>query len=111
MSGAGAQMVQDPDQVAGEGAEFQRSLVVLGVAVAARVPRRRSEPPRDDLELRVPRAAVAADAVQEDDERSLARDSEGEPRRSADERRFQAYSALAPEIFTARPRLSKSFFM
>ena len=54
---------------------------------------------------------VAADAVQEQDERPLARDREREARRSADENRLQAYSALAPEILTARPRLSKSFFM
>jgi hypothetical protein len=103
-------MVEDPDQVGGEDVEIERPVVVLRVAVAARVPCRRSELSREEFDLRVPRAAVAADAVQEDDERSPARDGEGEPRRSADERRFQAYSALAPEIFTARPRLSKSFF-
>ena len=54
---------------------------------------------------------VAADAVEEERERPFARDREREARRAADENRFQAYSARAPEILTARPRLSKSFFM
>lgn len=44
-------------------------------------------------------------------ERPVAGDRDREAGRSADEGRPQAYSTFAPEIFTARPRLSKSFFM
>ena len=55
--------------------------------------------------------AVAADAVDEEKERPAARYGKRKARRRADEDGFQDYSALAPEIFTARPRFSKSFFM
>jgi hypothetical protein len=48
--------------------------------------------------------------MQKENRRALAGDREGEPRRRFDEDRFQGYSALAPEIFTARARLALSFF-
>jgi hypothetical protein len=54
--------------------------------------------------------AVAAHTVDEQHERAAPGDRNREARRGADENRFQDYSALAPEIFTARPRLWKSFF-
>jgi len=54
---------------------------------------------------------VPADAVQEEEQRSLAGDRQREARRGPDEDRFQCYSALAPEIFTAWPRFSRSTFM
>jgi hypothetical protein len=98
--------IQKAKNVRGEVAEVQRAFVIVRIAVAARVPGDGGEAAREELELRIPRAPVAADAVQEDDVRSLSRDREREPRRPGDEQRVQAYSALAPEIFTARPRLS-----
>ena len=54
--------------------------------------------------------AVAADAVQEDHQRPVAMDAQRDARRGADVDEFH-YSAFAPEIFTARPRLSRSFVM
>ncbi len=87
---------------------MQSSFVVVGVAVAARVPGGRAKPLREEVKLRRPVRAVAADAVQEYDERPSAGDGYGDARRRAYEERFQDYSALAPEIFTARARLSLS---
>jgi hypothetical protein len=55
--------------------------------------------------------AVAADAVQEHDERAAAGDAQRDARRAGDEDGVQGYSALAPEIFTARARLSLSLRM
>jgi hypothetical protein len=107
----GIEVTKDAQQVGGKAMKIERAFIVVGIAVAARVPGGRGEPAREELDLRVPGAAAAADAVQEKDQRSLARDREREARRCADENRFQAYSALAPEILTARPRLSKSFLM
>lgn len=54
---------------------------------------------------------VPPDAVQEEEQRSLAGDRQREARRRPGEDGFQLYSALAPEIFTARCRLSLSFLM
>jgi hypothetical protein len=101
----------DAQHVAGEVVELQRSLVVVGVAVAARVPRRRAKAPREELDLVAPVAAVAADAVQEQDQLAAAGDGDRESRRRLDKNAFQGYSALAPEIFTARARLSLSLRM
>jgi hypothetical protein len=91
--------------------KIERPLVVLGVAVAARIPGRRAEAAGENAELPVPGMPVAADAVEEENERPPARERKREARRAADENGLQAYSARAPEIFTARPRLSKSCFM
>ena len=54
---------------------------------------------------------VAADAVQEQHERPAPGDREGDARCRADMDRLQCYSALAPEIFTARALLSESRLM
>ena len=51
---------------------------------------------------------MPADPVQEEHERPSAGDREREARDRPDENRFQCYSALAPEIFTAKPRFSRS---
>lgn len=55
-----------------------------------------------------PVVPVPADAMEEENERSGAGDREREPGGRADEDGFQRYSAFAPEIFTARARLSES---
>lgn len=54
---------------------------------------------------------MPADAVQEEKQRPLAGDRQREARRASDEDGFQPYSALAPEIFTACPRFSRSTLM
>ena len=54
---------------------------------------------------------MSTDPVQEQDHGSLAGDREREARRGPDEDGVQRYSALAPEIFTATPRFSRSVFM
>ena len=63
------------------------------------------------VDLGEPVLPVTADAVQEKHERPLAGDREREARGGTDKDRFQRYSALAPEILTASPRLSRSVFM
>jgi hypothetical protein len=69
------EMIGDAQQVAGEVLlELQRTVIVLGVAVAARVPRRRLEAAREELELARPVAPAAADAMQEENEGTLAGD-------------------------------------
>jgi hypothetical protein len=91
--------------------ELQRPSVIVRVAIAARIPRSGGETLREELDLTAPVVAVAADAVQEQDERALAGYGDGDARRRADEDAFQGYSAFAPEILTARPRLSRSVLM
>jgi hypothetical protein len=104
-------VLRDAQHVAGEMVELQRTFVVVGVAVAARVPGRGLEVPREELDLAREIAAVAADAVEEEDQRARSRDRDREARRGFDEDCFQGYSAFAPEILTARARFSLSFFM
>jgi hypothetical protein len=106
-----AQVIQDAQQVVGEVLEAQRPVVVLRVAVAACIPRGCLELPREELQLRMPVRPVAADAVQEDDERAAARNAQRDARRTGDQDGFQAYSTLAPEILTACARFSLSFLM
>ena len=91
--------------------ELQRPFIVVGVAVAARVPGGGAKALGEEFDLVAPVAPVAADAVQEEQQRPAAGDRDGEPRRRLDEDGVQGYSALAPEIFTARERLSLSFLM
>jgi len=91
--------------------ELHRPGVIVRVAIAARIPRGRGETLREELDLAAPVVAVAADAVQEEDQRAFAGYGDGDARRRADEDGFQGYSAFAPEIFTARARLSLSFFI
>jgi hypothetical protein len=64
--------------------------LVVGIAVAARVPGGRAIAPREELELRGPVAAVAAYAVKEEQELALARERQREARRGTDEDGFQA---------------------
>jgi hypothetical protein len=47
--------------------ELQRAFVVLGIAVAARIPGRGPESTGEELDLPRPVAAAAADAVQEEE--------------------------------------------
>jgi hypothetical protein len=103
--------IEHADHVGHEVGKSTRLFVILRIAIAARVPRRRLVPRREEIELAGPVVSVPADAVQEEKERSLAGDRQREARRGPDEDGFQPYSALAPEIFTARCRLSLSFFM
>src|SRR5688572_4811884 len=105
------EVVEDPQQILGERGEIQGPGVVVRVAVAARIPGRRPETRGEDRQLLVPVMAVAADAVQENHQRPAAVDAQRDARSRADVDRFHGYSALAPEIFTARPRLSLSVLM
>jgi hypothetical protein len=66
---------------------------------------------RKELDLGGPMLPVSPDAVQEDDERAAAGDAQRDARRTGDENRVQGYSALAPEMRTARARLSLSLRM
>ena len=54
---------------------------------------------------------MPANAVKEEKERSFPGDRQRDARRRPDEDGFQPYSALAPEIFTAWPRFSRSALM
>ena len=67
-----AELIEHPQKIGRERRKLERSFVVVGIAVAARVPRRRAIPGVKERELRRPVAAVAADAVQEDEELALA---------------------------------------
>jgi hypothetical protein len=106
-----AEEIQHPQDIVDKITEPQCICVIVRIAVAARVPRRRLVPRREEIELAGPVVPMPADAVQEEKEGSLAGDRQREARRGPDEDGFQPYSALAPEIFTASCRLSLSFFM
>jgi hypothetical protein len=86
----GAEVIEHPREIVRERRELERALVVVGIAVAARVPGGGAISRGEERELRVPVAAVAADAVKEDEELALARERQREARRGADEDRFQA---------------------
>ena len=84
-------MLGDAQQVGGEVlVELQRAFVVLGVAVAARVPGGGPEMAREELDLACPVAPAAADAVQEEEQGAFAGDRHGKARRGPDADRFQA---------------------
>jgi hypothetical protein len=83
-------MIEHPHEVGREDRELERAFVVVGIAVAARVPGGGAISRGEERELRVPVAAVAADAVQEDEELALARERQREARRGTDPDRFQA---------------------
>lgn len=68
MGALGPEMVEHPHQVVRVGAEIQRPLVIVAVAIAAGVPGHRMVARRERLHLIAPVAPVAADAVQEDDQ-------------------------------------------
>src|SRR6185312_11887638 len=96
------EMVGDAQHVAGEVlVELQRTVVVLGVAVATRVPRGRFEAAREELDLAIPVAPVAADAMQQENERSLAGDGDGKARGRPDVDRLQA---TPPSLRKSSPR-------
>jgi hypothetical protein len=102
-------LVEHALEVAAEIGKIERPGVILGVAVAARIPGHGAVAPRERFDLPVPVVPVAADAVQEEYEGPGARDRERNARLRADEDRFDAgYSTRAPEIFTARARLALS---
>jgi hypothetical protein len=105
------QEIDHPQHVGAEIIELQRPVVIVRVAVAARVPGNRLIGRRERRELRVPMAPIAADAVQEQEQGSAAGDAQRDARRTGDQDGFQGYSAFAPEIFTARARLSLSLRM
>src|SRR5438309_7066290 len=89
--------------------EVQRALVVVGIAVAARVPGGGREMLGKHRQLQIPVAAIAAYAVQEQHQRTRSLDRDRDARCWFDEDGSHAYSALAPEIFTAMPRAARSF--
>ena len=105
------QEIENAQEVGGEIVELQGPFVVVRVAVAARIPRNRPVRGRKCFELKLPVLPVAADAVQEKQQRAAAGDAQRDARRAGDEERFQGYSALAPDILTARARLSLSLRM
>jgi hypothetical protein len=85
----------DAQNVAGEVLELQRALVVVGIAVAARVPGRGLEAVlREEFDLAGPVAAIAADAVQEKYQLSVACDRDRKPRRRINENRIQGLFRL-----------------
>jgi hypothetical protein len=79
----------DAQHVAGEVVEMQGFGVVVGVAVAARIPGRGLETLREELDLAGPVAPVAADAVEKEDQGPAAGDRDSETRCRFDENRFQ----------------------
>jgi len=105
----GAEAVEHPREVGAEVGERQRAVVVVGVAVATRVPRGGGEVLAERAQLVVPVLAVTADAVQTHDERPGARNAQRDARRRTDEDGL--HSAFAPESLTARPRASRSVTM
>lgn len=68
------QMVEHAREIGGEIAEIERAVVVVGIAIAARVPGGRGELAGEEGDLLVPGTAIAADAVQEKDERPASGD-------------------------------------
>ena len=85
----GAEMIEHAHEIGRERRELERAFVIVRIAVAAR-PRRPRDGAREKLELRGPVAAVAADAVQEEDRLAFAGERQREARRGTDEERFQA---------------------
>src|SRR5436190_13963976 len=106
-----AEVLEHAQQVFAEHGEVERPFVVVGLTVAARVPGSRLVRAGEELHLRIPVLPPAANAMQEDEEFALARHRQGKARRGTDEDRIHRYSAFAPEMRTARARLSLSFLM
>ena len=78
------EMVEHAHEVVAEVVVGERPLVVVAQAVAARIPRHRMEMLGEGRQLVAPVGAVAADAVQEDDQRALAHAIDRDARRRAD---------------------------
>jgi hypothetical protein len=83
------EVLGDAQDVAGKILELQRAVVVLGIAVAARVAGRGLEAAREELDLATPVTPIAADPVQEKHQLAVAGDGHREPRRRFDENRVQ----------------------
>ena len=83
------EVLGDAQDVADEMLELQRAVVVLGIAVAARVAGRGLEAARKELDLAAPVTPVAADPVQEKHQLAVAGDGHRKPRCRFDENRVQ----------------------
>ena len=68
----GAVVVEQPFQVVGEVDGVERSIIVIGLAVATGIPRDYGKVLGEGGELVVPVGAVAADTVHEDEQRARA---------------------------------------
>jgi hypothetical protein len=80
----------DAQHVAGEVLELQRAFVIVGVAVAARIPGRGAETMRgEEVDLAGPVAPVTANAVEKQDQLAVAGDGDREARCRLDEDGFQ----------------------
>jgi len=82
---AGAVMVEDAPEIAGEIVERERPGVIVARAVAPRIQRRRREVSGEHTELIAPVRAVSADTVQEDHERAVTGAIDGQAGRRADQ--------------------------
>jgi hypothetical protein len=86
----GLEVIGDPQNVAGKSVELERAFVVVGVAVAARIPGRGAEPMRGkEGDLAGPIAPVTADAVEKQDQLAMAGDRNRKARCRLDEDRVQ----------------------
>src|SRR3989442_14813247 len=72
---------------------MQRAVVIVGIAVAARVPGGGPEMLGEHRQLQIPVAAIAAYSVQEQHQRTRSLDRNREARRRLDEEGFHAYSS------------------
>jgi hypothetical protein len=93
------EVLDHAQHVAGEVLEVQRAVVVVGLAVAARVPGHGPVAAREELELAGPVAAVAADAVEKQHQLTLAGDRKRQARRGFDENRVQGLFSLRSRDF------------
>src|SRR5207247_784522 len=82
---AGAVMVEDAPEIAGEIVERERPGVIVARAVAPRIQRRRREVSGEHTELIAPVRAVSVDTVQEDHERAVTGAIDGQTGRWADQ--------------------------
>src|SRR5207237_10640622 len=97
-----SQVFQSTKEISRKIVELQRTLVVVRIAIAARVPGGGLEAmARKEPELLQPVITVAADAVQEEHERAAPLHRDGDARRAGNEEHFRRHSAFAPEIFPA----------
>ena len=93
---AGLEMVEHAHEVARVVEEVERPLVVVALAVAARVPGDRVPVPGEGGEIGMPVALVAADAVQEHHEVARAHVIDGDVRRRSDAHRAPGCHVASP---------------
>ena len=98
MRARGAEMIEHAQEIVAEVAEIERSVIVLAVAIAARIPGNCGEIGGEDRKLVAPIAAIAADAVQEDEQRSAPFDIDSDARA-----RLDAKGALSRQIDRLSP--------